>query len=95
MHVLENRTTRSPELMQLLRRLWKVIDTAGIQLTVRWLASKENTLADALSRGSPFDDLTISFGWHSQFTPSYSNMVVFILTQRYCYLWHLNGFDFR
>ena len=59
-HVLTNRTTRSPELMQLLRRLWRLLDTAGIQLTVRWIASKDNELADALSRGSPFDDLTIT-----------------------------------
>ena len=58
--VLTNRTTRSHELMHLLRKVWRVIDGAGIQLSVRWIASKDNALADALSRGSPFDDLTIT-----------------------------------
>jgi hypothetical protein len=59
-HVLTNRTTRSPELMHLLRKVWRLLDGAGIQLAVRWIASKDNVLADALSRGSPFDDLTIT-----------------------------------
>ena len=59
LHVLTNRTTRSPELMHLLRRLWRIIDEAGITLTVRYIASEENSLADALSRGSPFDELTL------------------------------------
>jgi ribonuclease HI len=59
-HVLTSRTSRSPELMHLLRKVWRLLDTAGIQLTVRWIASKDNALADALSRGSPFDDLTIT-----------------------------------
>jgi len=58
--VLTNRTTRSPELMHLLRKVWQLIDFAGITLTVRWIASKDNVLADALSRGSPFDDLTLT-----------------------------------
>ena len=58
-HVLTNRTTRSPELMHLLRKVWRLLDTAGISLTVRWIASEDNSLADALSRGSPFDDLTL------------------------------------
>ena len=57
--VLVNRTTRSPELMHLLRKVWRLLDSAGIDLTVRWIASKDNVMADALSRGSPFDDLTI------------------------------------
>ena len=59
MQVLTNRTTRSPELMHLLRRVWRLLDSAGIDLTVRWIASKDNALADSLSRGSPWDDLEI------------------------------------
>ena len=57
MHVLNNRTSRSPELMRLLRRVWLLVDSAGITLTVRWIATAENDAADALSRGSPFDEL--------------------------------------
>ena len=65
-HILTNRTSRSPELMELLRRVWRLLDSAGIDITVRWIASKENTLADALSRGSPFDDLQINDeAWHA------------------------------
>ena len=56
-HILTNRTTRSPEMMRLLRRLWLLIDSAGLTLTVKYIASEENSLADALSRGSPFDEL--------------------------------------
>jgi hypothetical protein len=58
-HVLNNRTTRSPELMRLLRRVWYLIDSAGISLVVRHIATEENTYADALSRGSPLDELTL------------------------------------
>ena len=58
-HILTNRTTRSPEMMRLLRRLWLLVDTAGLALTVRYIPSGENVLADALSRGSPFDELML------------------------------------
>lgn len=58
-HVLSNRTTRSPELMHLLRKVWRLIDGAGMTLSVRYIASKDNVLADALSRGSPLDDLVL------------------------------------
>jgi hypothetical protein len=59
MHVLNNRTTRSPELMHLLRRVHHHISALGIDLEVRWIASEENSQADALSRGSPFDGLEL------------------------------------
>lgn len=61
-HVLTNRTTRSPELMHLLRKLWRLLDTAGIQLEVRYIPTDENTFADYLSRGSPLDDLVLRRG---------------------------------
>ena len=65
-HVLSNRTSRSPELMHLLRRVWYLLDTSGIQLQVRYIPSEENVLADALSRGSPMDELTLAPGaWAS------------------------------
>ena len=31
----------------------------GVHLTVRYIRSEDNSLADALSRGSPFDDLEL------------------------------------
>ena len=58
-HVLTNRTTRSPELMRLLRRVWFLLDTVGVSLEVKYIASGDNHLADALSRGSPFDELML------------------------------------
>ena len=58
-HVLANRTTRSPHLMHLLRKVWRLIDSMGVHLTVRYIRSEDNSLADALSRGSPFDDLEL------------------------------------
>lgn len=58
-HVLTNRTTRSPELMHLLRRVWLLLDSAGISLVVRHIDTKLNVLADALSRGSPMDELVL------------------------------------
>jgi hypothetical protein len=58
-HVLNNRTTRSPALMRLLRRVWYLIDAAGITLNVRHIPTEENTWADALSRGSPLDELVL------------------------------------
>lgn len=59
MHVLTNRTSRSPQLMHLLRKVWRLLDTSGVDLTVKYIPSEENTLADALSRGSPMDELTM------------------------------------
>lgn len=58
-HILTNRTTRSPEMMALLRRVWYLIDKAGIDLRVRWISTHENDYADALSRGAPHDHLAI------------------------------------
>ena len=59
-HVLTNRTSRSPELMHELRRLWRLIDTLGIDLSVRYIPTDANTMADALSRGAPTDELTLT-----------------------------------
>jgi ribonuclease HI len=59
-HVLTNRTTRSPEMMALLRRCWYLIDKAGIDLRVRWISTHENDYADYLSRGSPYDHLALN-----------------------------------
>jgi hypothetical protein len=58
-HILTNRTTRSPLMMRLLRHLWLLVDSAGLTLTIRYIPSGENVLADALSRGSPFDELLL------------------------------------
>ena len=36
-----------------------MLDSLGVDLSVRWIASKDNSQADALSRGSPFDELVL------------------------------------
>jgi len=45
--------------MQLMRRLWFLIDAAGVSLTVRYASTHDNNAADALSRGLPFDELLL------------------------------------
>ena len=45
--------------MHLLRRVHFLIDSLGVSLTVKYIRSKDNSQADALSRGSPFDELVL------------------------------------
>ena len=58
-HILSNLTSRSPELMALLRRIWWLLDSAGVDLRVRYIPTDENSMADALSRGAPHDELML------------------------------------
>ena len=42
-----------------------LIDTLGVSLEARYIRSEDNDLADALSRGSPFDELRLrTQTWH-------------------------------
>jgi len=49
-HILSAGSSRSPELMRLLRRVWWQLDSAAIDLRVEYIRSEENVGADALSR---------------------------------------------
>lgn len=59
-HILSNMTTRSPDLMALLRRVWFLLDSANITLRVQYIKSEDNSMADSLSRGAPHDELALA-----------------------------------
>lgn len=50
MHILTNLTTRSPDIMVELRKLWYLLDTNDITLRARYIRSAANVWADKLSR---------------------------------------------
>ena len=49
-HILTSLVSRSPELMQELRRLWYVLDAADIELRPLYIRSAQNVIADWASR---------------------------------------------
>ena len=55
-HILTNVTSRSPELMAELRRLWLLLDCNDIKLRARYIRSAANVWADSLSRRWNRDD---------------------------------------
>jgi len=59
--VLTNVTSRSPELMKELRKLWRLLDLEDITLRTRYIRSAANVWADRLSRRENQDDWML--GW--------------------------------
>eukprot|EP00873_Tetraselmis_striata_P014170 jgi/Tetstr1/434434/TSEL_023534.t1 len=55
-HILSGLTSRSPEMMAELRRLWCLMDSHGIHLRARYIRSAANIWADRLSRHLDSDD---------------------------------------
>ena len=49
-HILSHLTSRSPDLMNELRKLWHLLDTGDIHLRPRWISTHANVWADRLSR---------------------------------------------
>jgi hypothetical protein len=49
----------SPKMMPELRKLKRVLDSAGLQIITEWLPSRANRFADALSRRLPIGDFQI------------------------------------
>ena len=58
--ILTNMVTKSPQLMQELRRLWRLLDTEDIELRVLYIRSAENTIADFASRLAAPRDYVVS-----------------------------------
>jgi hypothetical protein len=54
--VLSHLTSRSPTMMDELRRLWELIDTNNISIRARYIRSAANVWADRLSRETDMDD---------------------------------------
>ena len=48
--ILTSLTSRSPGLMNELRKLWWLLDSHGIQLRAKWISTHANIWADRLSR---------------------------------------------
>eukprot|EP00873_Tetraselmis_striata_P038086 jgi/Tetstr1/458350/TSEL_044789.t1 len=55
-HVLSGLTSRSPEMMAELRRLWCLLDSHGIHMRARYIRSTANIWADRLRRHLDSDD---------------------------------------
>jgi hypothetical protein len=55
-HVLAGTTSRSPEMMTELRRLWYLLDTNNIHIKPMYIRSAANMWADKLSRHLDSDD---------------------------------------
>ena len=49
-YILNSLTTKSPQMMRELRRLWYLLDTLDVTLSPRYIRSEDNFRADALSR---------------------------------------------
>jgi hypothetical protein len=74
-HVLAGMTSRSPEMMTKLRRLWYLLDTNNIHIRPMYIRSPANTWADKLSRHldnndwqldpSVFHEMDTQFGPHT------------------------------
>jgi len=58
-HILTAGCSRSPEIMRLLRRVWWLLDSEGIDLRVEYIRSEDNVGADALSRIRPEDETAL------------------------------------
>jgi hypothetical protein len=58
--ILTNMVTKSPQLMQELRRLWRLLDTEDIELRVLYIRSAENIIADFASRLAAPRDYVVS-----------------------------------
>ena len=59
MYILREKTSHSPVIMKLLRRLWKVVDLHSIDLEIVYVRSAEN-ISDGPSREHDFEDWQFS-----------------------------------
>jgi hypothetical protein len=58
--VLSHLTSRSPAMMDELRKLWELIDTYNISIHAHYIRSAANVWADRLSRDTDMDDLQLN-----------------------------------
>ncbi|KAK3267985.1 hypothetical protein CYMTET_23486 [Cymbomonas tetramitiformis] len=61
--MLSHFTSRNPELMRRMRRLWILLDLNDIELQARYLRSEANEWADRLSRDRDLDDWRLNRRW--------------------------------
>ncbi|KAK3240700.1 hypothetical protein CYMTET_49479 [Cymbomonas tetramitiformis] len=63
MAMLSHFTSRNPELMRRMRRLWVLLDLNDIELQARYIRSEANEWADRLSRDRDLDDWRPNRRW--------------------------------
>ncbi|KAK3252221.1 hypothetical protein CYMTET_38464 [Cymbomonas tetramitiformis] len=61
--MLSHFTSRNPEMMRRMRRLWILLDLNDIELQARYIRSEANEWADRLSRDRVLDDWRLSRRW--------------------------------
>ncbi|KAK3266141.1 hypothetical protein CYMTET_25214 [Cymbomonas tetramitiformis] len=61
--MLSHFTSRNPELMRRMRRLWLLLDLNDIELQARYIRSEANEWADRLSRDKDLDDRRLNRRW--------------------------------
>ncbi|KAK3239085.1 hypothetical protein CYMTET_50960 [Cymbomonas tetramitiformis] len=61
--MLSHFTSRNPELMRRMRRLWILLDLNDIKLQARYIRSEANEWADRLSRDRDLDDWRLNRRW--------------------------------
>lgn len=76
MHVVNSFSSRSPVIMQELRKLHDVMQRLGISIEASWLASVANVWADALSRRTDSDDWRLHPGVYEALVRRYGQHTV-------------------
>ncbi|KAK3288430.1 hypothetical protein CYMTET_4087 [Cymbomonas tetramitiformis] len=61
--MLSHFTSRNPDLMRRMRRLWLLLDLHDIELQARYIRSEANVWADNLSRCEDLDDWRLNRDW--------------------------------
>ncbi|KAK3287029.1 hypothetical protein CYMTET_5439 [Cymbomonas tetramitiformis] len=61
--VLSHFTSKNPDLMRRMRRLWLLLDLHDIELQARYIRSEANVWADNLSRCEDLDDWRLNRDW--------------------------------
>eukprot|EP00854_Cymbomonas_tetramitiformis_P000289 gene289-biopygen203 len=61
--MLSHFTSRNPDLMRRMRRLWSLLDLHDIELQARYIRSEANVWADNLSRCEDLDDWRLNREW--------------------------------
>ncbi|KAK3265932.1 hypothetical protein CYMTET_25408 [Cymbomonas tetramitiformis] len=61
--MLSHFTSRNPDLMRRMRRLWSLLDLHDIELQARYIRSEANVWADNLSRCEDLDDWRLNRKW--------------------------------
>ncbi|KAK3258501.1 hypothetical protein CYMTET_32458 [Cymbomonas tetramitiformis] len=61
--MLSHFTSRNPDLMRRMRRLWLLLDLHDIELQARYIRSEANVWADNLSRCEDLDDWRVNRDW--------------------------------